>query len=146
MYKKLKVMLVEDNPADVELFKYSIKKSMINIDLIVFNDGQSAIDYIWDKEDDKEGDLPDVIILDINVPKLSGIDILKRLKAHDIFKIIPVIMLTTSSAEEDIHESYMNFANAYLVKPVEVDQFLKVMTKFEEFVLQIVKIPKVRRR
>ncbi len=136
------ILLVEDNPADIDLIKYTFKKNKIENRLITIMDGQSAIDYIVDHKDCGEGYFePDLIILDINLPKRSGLEVLEVIKNDDDAKVIPVVMLTTSASPTDIDEAYQHYVNAYLVKPVEMHDFIDVITKLEDFMIKVIKRP-----
>ena len=109
--------------------------------LSVVKDGKEAIDFICRKNKYADAGTVDLIFLDINLPKKNGHEVLKFIKGHDLFKQIPVIMLTTSSLASDVIKCYRNFVNCYITKPVEVDSFLDVVTKIENFWITVVKLP-----
>ena len=140
-----RILLVEDNEADVDLIRYTFKQNKINNELIVIGDGEEAVEYLLKKGRYKDVLLPDIIILDINLPKKNGLEVLKEIKADEDARIVPVVILTTSSADRDILEAYKNYVNAYLVKPVEIEEFIKVISKMEEFMIRIIKKPKLER-
>ena len=139
-YKPVKILLVEDNPADarliVEVFK-DFKKSNIHI----VEDGVAAMDFLNKKGEYENVPRPDIILLDLNLPKKDGREVLKEIKEDPELRCIPVVILTTSSAIEDIIKTYSNYANCYITKPVDFDQFLKVVQSIENFWLTIVKLP-----
>jgi len=139
-YKPVKILLVEDNPADarliVEVFK-DFKKSNIYI----VEDGVAAMDFLNKKGEYENVPRPDIILLDLNLPKKDGREVLKEIKEDPELRCIPVVILTTSSAIEDIVKTYSNYANCYITKPVDFDQFLKVVQSIENFWLTIVKLP-----
>lgn len=126
----LKILLVEDNPAHAELVVRSFKDHTINSDIHHVNNGELALDYLFQRgkyADQEKYPQPHVILLDIRMPKISGLDVLKELKASEELRHIPVIILTTSDAEQDVTKAYQNYVNSYLVKPVEFDKFMQLM-------------------
>jgi CheY-like chemotaxis protein len=126
----LKVLLVEDNPAHAELVIRSFKTHTIDSDIHHVMNGEMALDYLFQRgsyNDLEKYPQPHVILLDIRMPKVSGLDVLKELKASESLRHIPVIILTTSDAEQDVTKAYHNYVNSYLVKPVEFDKFMKLM-------------------
>ncbi|MHA1167324.1 MAG: response regulator [Candidatus Hodarchaeales archaeon] len=120
------ILFIEDNPDDVEITLRGFRKGGLTNEVKVITDGQEAIDYI-NSDDRKEHPIPGLILLDINLPKVDGIEILHELKKNKRFKKIPVIMLTASQKEEDIIESYDTGALKYLIKPVSFDDFLVIV-------------------
>ncbi len=139
--KNIDILLVEDNPGDVRLTEEAFKEGKFNNNLSVVVDGLDAMSYL--RKEGKYSDVarPDIILLDLNLPKKDGREVLKEIKSDQELKRIPVIVLTTSSAETDIHHTYGNYVNAYITKPVDLDQFIKVLGTIEEFWLNIVKLP-----
>lgn len=139
--KPIHILLVEDNEGDIMLTTEAFEEAKIANRLDVVRDGQSAIEFL-DKFGPFEGsETPDLILLDINLPKKNGHEILRHIKNSDKLKTIPVIMLTTSSSERDIRSSYENYANCFITKPVEVEDFMDAISKIEDFWLTIVKLP-----
>lgn len=128
---KVDIILVEDNPDDAELALHALKKNRIANSLIHLKDGEEALDYIFCKgqyEKRNISDIPKVILLDIKMPKVDGLEVLKRIKADPSIRIIPVVLLTSSKEEKDILESYQLGANSYIVKPVNFDSFVKAVS------------------
>lgn len=126
----LKILLVEDNPAHAELVIRSFRDHTINSEIRHVMNGELALDYLFQRgiyEDPEESPQPHVILLDIRMPKVSGLDVLKELKASERLRHIPVIILTTSDAEQDVTKAYQHYVNSYLVKPVEFDKFMQLM-------------------
>lgn len=139
--KPIHILLVEDNEGDIYLVTEALEEGKIVNKISVARDGQEAIDFL-----DKNGkyaneELPDLILLDVNLPKKNGHEVLEYIKEQDNLKQIPVIMLTTSSSEKDILLSYKNHANCFITKPVDVDNFLKVIYSIENFWVSIVILP-----
>ena len=133
------ILLVEDNKSDARLIKEFFKEDDFNNVLHTVNDGVEALDFLHRH---CEFDYcPDLVILDLNLPRMSGIEVLKEIKNEDKLKRIPVIVLTTSTTEEDVKNCYNNYANCYLVKPASLDEFAKVMNSIKEFWFNIVKLP-----
>ena len=133
---RVEILLIEDNPDEAELAIRSLKKNNIANDLVLLDDGAEALDYIFcrGKYSDKSKSVqPKLILLDINLPRVSGIEILRQIKAHDDTKMIPVVILTSSKAEKDIMESYKLGANSYIVKPVNFESFSKAITELKMY-------------
>jgi CheY-like chemotaxis protein len=141
MGKPIEILLVEDNPGDVRLTQEVFKESKIRNKLHVVKDGVEAMDFLRRQGKDADGVRLDLILLDLNLPKKDGREVLAEIKADDDLKRIPVVVLTISKAEEDILRSYSLHANCYLTKPIEFEQFLKLVKYIEEFWLTIVKLP-----
>lgn len=141
MIRPVKILLVEDNAGDILLISEALKDGKIANELIVIKDGWEAVCYLEKTEGYQNAEPPDLIILDVNLPKLNGHEVLTKIKTNNDIKHIPVIMLTTSSSERDIFMSYKNHANCFITKPVEVNEFLNVVTTIEDFWISIVKLP-----
>ncbi len=141
MKNKIHLLLVEDNEGDIILTKEALENSLMIETMEISRDGNAAIEYLEYVLFNKEIQLPDIILLDINLPKVDGQEVLQFIKEHENLKQIPVIMLSTSSSEKDIVTSYKNYANCFISKPVEVDNFMSVISKIEEFWLQTALIP-----
>ena len=134
--KEAIILLVEDNPADQQLTLRAFKQGKLNTRFVIASDGQEAMDYLTNTylvQDVNTYPRPDIILLDINMPKKDGKQVLKEIRENPFLKIIPVIMLTTSDQEKDIMDSYSLGVNAYISKPVRIADFLNVVSKLEEF-------------
>ena len=139
--KPIDILLVEDNPGDIRLTKEAFKDGRIKNDLNVVMDGEEAILYLKKKEKYVNASTPDIILLDLNLPKKDGREVLAEIKSDLELKCIPVIILTTSSAQSDILCTYSQHANCYITKPVDFNQFITVIRTIENFWLTIVKLP-----
>lgn len=135
------ILLVEDNEGDILLTKEALLDGKIVNEISVVNDGEEAIEFLEKIVDNHNTKLPDLILLDINLPKKNGHEVLQHIKQHDNLKQIPVIMLTTSSSEKDIQASYKNHANCYVTKPIDVEDFIKAIGEIENFWFNIVQRP-----
>jgi len=138
--KSINILLIEDNEGDILLTTEALEESRIMNVVKVIRDGEAAIGF-FETSNDKDN-YPDLVLLDVNLPKITGHEVLHYIKAHEKYKSIPVIMLTTSSAEKDILQSYNNHVNCYITKPIDVADFMKAMTRVEDFWINIVSIPK----
>jgi len=136
------ILLVEDNPADVRLTQEVLKDAKVHNTLTVARDGVEAMALLRKEGKYKAAPRPDLILLDLNLPKKDGRELLEEIKSDQKLRIIPVIILTTSTSEEDILRSYGLHANCYISKPVDLDQFVNVVRSVEDFWLTIVKLPK----
>lgn len=139
--KVIEILLVEDNPGDVELVKEALSDSKMRNEMHVAMDGVEALKFLKRQGEHAEAECPDLILLDLNLPKKSGREVLHEIKSDPELKFIPVVVLTSSKAEEDVIKSYNLHANCYITKPVDFDQFLKVVKSIEDFWLTVVKLP-----
>lgn len=140
MIKPASILLVEDNPMDVELILDAFKEARLNNKIQVAGNGKEALDFLFGKEkyaDRKEFPLPDIILLDLKMPGVDGHEVLRQVKTADTLKRIPVIILTSSQEEGDRAMSYDNGANSYLVKPVSFDTFLGVVKQVTDYWLTL---------
>jgi len=139
--KEVKILLVEDNPGDVKLTQRAFKKSrfMINMDVVV--DGEEALAYIYKEGKYSEVETPDLILLDLNLPKISGFEVLEKIKSDDTKVHIPVAVLTTSEADVDIVKAYGKYANCFLTKPMDFYKFKELIALLDDFWFTIVKLP-----
>jgi CheY-like chemotaxis protein len=137
----IEILLVEDSAGDVRLVQENLKESKVRNALNVVGDGMEAMAYLRKEGKYKDAPRPDLVLLDLNLPKKDGRQVLKEMKSDENLKCIPVVVLTISKAEEDIMKSYSLHANAYISKPVDLNQFLKVVKAIEEFWLTVVKLP-----
>ncbi len=135
------ILLVEDNPGDARLTREALKDGKILHTLEVVPDGIEAMAFLQQRGQYARAPRPDLILLDLNLPRKDGREVLAEIKADEVLKRIPVVVLTTSAAEVDILSSYDLHANCYIVKPVDLDQFLKVVQGVEDFWLTIVRLP-----
>ena len=145
MEEKVKVaniLLVEDNAADIALTKKAIEKSKIVNNLSITRDGEEAMDFLYKKGKYSDAKKPDLIILDLNLPKKDGREILEEVKKDEDLKKIPVVILTTSNAEKDILKTYNLYANCYITKPLDFDQFIAIVKQINDFWFSIVKLPR----
>jgi two-component system, chemotaxis family, response regulator Rcp1 len=140
--RRVEILLVEDNAGDVELAQEGLRECKINNNLHVVGDGLEASAFLHRRGPYASRPRPDIIILDLNLPKRDGRDLLREIKEDDDLKQIPVVILTTSSAEEDILRTYSLHANCYVTKPLGIDQFLEVVRSIEDFWFTIVKLPR----
>ena len=139
--KPVEILLVEDNPGDIRLTIEALKESKIINNLNIVYDGTEAIEFLTKQGKYKDKSRPDLILLDLNLPKKDGREVLAEIKADDNLKPIPVVILTTSEADEDILKTYQLHANCYITKPVNIDQFIKVVKSVGNFWFSIVKLP-----
>ena len=135
------ILLVEDNPGDARLTKEVFLDCKIANSLEIVEDGEEAIKFLYKQGNYSNAKTPDLILLDLNLPKKSGQEVLEEIKSDSNLKQIPVVILTTSEAEKDILKSYNLNANSYINKPVDFDQFIDVVKVIEAFWLTIVKLP-----
>lgn len=140
-YKAVEILLVEDNPGDVRLTIEALKEGKIINNLNVVYDGEEAMSYLNKEGKYKDRPHPELIILDLNLPKKDGREVLQDIKKDDNLKRIPVVILTTSEADEDILKTYNLHANCYITKPVDMFQFIKVVKSVGDFWFNIVKLP-----
>lgn len=141
--KTMEILLVEDNPGDIRLTKEALKESTIANNLHVAIDGVEALDFLRKRGRFSNSPTPDLILLDLNLPRKGGIEVLAEIKANEEFKIIPIVVLSTSQSEKDILESYKLHVNCFVTKPVEFDEFMTVLKSIEDFWFTIAKLPKV---
>jgi two-component system, chemotaxis family, response regulator Rcp1 len=139
--RAIEILLVEDNPGDARLTKEAFKEGRVLNSLTVINDGAEALAYLRREGKYSNAKLPDLVLLDLNLPKMDGREVLAEVKSDERLKNIPVVVLTTSSAPEDVMRAYGNHANCYITKPVDLDQFLRVVQSIESFWLSLVKLP-----
>ncbi len=137
----IEVLLVEDNPGDAELTRIALEDSKISIHLNVVEDGVEAMAFLRKQDKYVKVAHPDIVLLDLNLPRKDGREVLAEIKGDENLKRIPVVILTTSQAEEDILKAYNLCANCYITKPVDFDQFVKIVQSIENFWFAIVKLP-----
>jgi two-component system, chemotaxis family, response regulator Rcp1 len=140
-FQDLEILLVEDNEGDIRLTIEAFQEAKIRNHIRVVRDGEQALAYLKKEAPYADVLTPDIILLDINLPKVDGKEVLHVMKNDPLLKSIPVIMLTTSSADSDVQESYANHANSYVIKPVDLNKFMEVIRSIEEYWISIVKLP-----
>ena len=139
--RPIEILLVEDSPEDADLTREALEDAKVANNLSVVADGAAALAYLRRQGDYAQATRPDLILLDLNLPKKDGREVLAEIKADEELKLIPVVVLTTSEAEQDIVRSYKLHANCYVTKPLDLDQFVTVVKSIEDFWLAIVKLP-----
>lgn len=139
--KLIDILVVEDNPGDARLITEVLKSNKIHNSLHVVKDGVEAMDFLHQKGEFTNVPRPDLIFLDLNLPRKDGREVLAELKSDDRFMQIPVVVMTMSQSEEDILKSYSLHANCYVTKPIDLDQFIKVVDSIENFWFSLVKLP-----
>ena len=137
----IEILLVEDSPGDVRLTKEALKEGKVHNNLSVVVDGEQAMAFLQRRDQFANAPRPDLILLDLNLPKKDGREVLAEVKADAKLRSIPVVILTTSKAEEDVLRSYQLNANCYVTKPVDLEQFIRVVKAIEDFWLVIAKLP-----
>ncbi len=137
----IEILLVEDNPGDVRLTKEALKEGKVYSNLHTCKDGVEAMEFLRRQGRFKDAPRPDIILLDLNLPKKDGREVLAVIKKTDQLKHIPVVVLTTSKAEEDVLRSYELHANCYVTKPVDLDKFITVVQSIDRFWLTVVTLP-----
>jgi CheY-like chemotaxis protein len=138
------VLLVEDDPGDVLMIREAFDENKVRNDLRVCSDGEDALAFLRQEAPHEDAPRPDLVLLDLNLPRRDGREVLAEIKADDRLRTIPVVILTTSEAEEDVLRSYALHANAYVTKPVDFDRFIDVVRQIDEFFVSVVKLPGAR--
>jgi CheY-like chemotaxis protein len=141
--RPIDILLVEDDPGDELITREAFEHNKINNILHVARDGEEGLDFLYRRGEFSEAPRPDLILLDLNLPKYDGRQLLEQIKSDADLCSIPVVVLTTSSAEEDVLRSYKLHANAYVTKPVDVDQFMSAVRQIDEFFVQVVRLPQL---
>jgi chemotaxis family two-component system response regulator Rcp1 len=137
------ILLIEDNPGDVELIHEALQTGRVLNHISVVTDGEAAVSFLRRQKGYENAPVPDLVLLDLNLPKKNGFEVLKDVKADPALSQIPVVILTSSQGDRDILKSYSLHANCFVSKPVDVDEFLQVVRSTGEFWLSIVKLPEV---
>ena len=140
--KPIEILLVEDNAADVRLTEEALREGKVRNNLHVARDGMEALEFLKRQGKHAKATRPDLILLDLNLPRRDGREVLAEIKDDPELKRIPVVVLTTSSAEADILKSYKLHANCYITKPVDLEQFIAVVKSIDDFWLSIVRLPR----
>lgn len=139
--KPIEILLVEDNPGDARLAREALKDSKVKNALAIVDDGVKALEYLRKQGEFAGAPTPDLVLLDLNLPRKDGREVLAEIKGDGMLKRIPVVVLTTSRAEQDVLKSYNLHANCYITKPIDLGQFITVVKSIEDFWLTIVKLP-----
>ncbi|HET9892651.1 MAG TPA: response regulator [Mycobacterium sp.] len=139
--RAIDILLVEDDPGDELITREAFEHNKLKNRLHVAHDGEEGLNYLYRRGEFADAPRPDLILLDLNLPKYDGRQLLEKIKSDPDLAGIPVVVLTTSSAEEDIIKSYKLHANAYVTKPVDLDQFMKAVRQIDEFFVQVVRLP-----
>ena len=139
--KIIDVLLVEDDPGDVLMTREAFEDNKVRNRLHVVSDGVEAIEFLRKQDAHADAPTPDLVLLDLNLPRMDGREVLAELKADDVLRQIPVVVLTTSEAEEDVVRSYSLHANAYVTKPVDFDRFIDVVRQIDDFFVSVVRLP-----
>ena len=137
----IEILLVEDNPGDVRLTKEALREGKVYSNLHTVKDGVEAMEYLRREGKYKDVPRPDIILLDLNLPRKDGREVLEEIKSDEILKRIPVVVLTTSKAEEDVLRTYNLHANCYVTKPVDLEKFMVVVKTIDMFWLTVVTLP-----
>ena len=140
--ESIEVLLVEDDPGDVVLIQEAFEDNKVRNRLHCVSDGVDALRFLRRQDEFADAPRPDLILLDLNLPRKDGREVLEEIKSDEILKRIPVVVLTTSKAEEDVLRSYKLHANAYVTKPVDFDRFIEVVRQIDEFFVTVVKLPR----
>ena len=141
---KRDIVLVEDSQADISMVSFYLKQTKLNANLITFERGEEALDYLFKRGNHEKSETPDVVLLDINLPGISGIDVLKALKEDKLTRLIPVIMLAGSKDENDVLRSYQYHCNSFVQKPYDLDGLKEFFDSFNSFWLNIATLPKFK--
>jgi CheY-like chemotaxis protein len=141
-YRPVELLLVEDNPGDVRLTQEALKEGTLPVHLNVARDGVEALDFLRHREPFEDAPTPDLILLDLNLPRKSGREVLSEIKSDPNLKRIPVLVMTTSRADQDVQKAYSLNANCYITKPMDLDEFLRIVRSIEDFWLRTVTLPK----
>lgn len=139
--RSIEILLVEDNPGDVRLTREAFHDAKVRNNIVVVGDGLEAMAYLKQENEYANAVRPDLILLDLNLPRMNGFEVLDAIKVDESLRRIPVVVLTTSQAEQDIIRSYNLYANAYVTKPFDLEQFVVAIRAIEGFWLEIVKFP-----
>lgn len=137
----VEILLVEDNPGDVDLTIEALEEAKLRNNVHVARDGVEAMAFLLKEGDHADAPRPDLVLLDLNMPRKDGREVLREMKEHADLKRIPVVVLTTSEAEQDVLDAYDYSANAYIVKPVDFEQFFRTIRSLEDFWLTVVRLP-----
>jgi two-component system, chemotaxis family, response regulator Rcp1 len=139
--KEIHILLVEDNEGDILLAKEALKEAKLGNKVTVAKDGEKALEFLFRENGFEKAEQPDIILLDMNLPKVDGLEVLAKIKANERLKVIPVVMLTTSTSEHHVMNAYRNYVNCYINKPLDLEEFIVLVKNIESFWLNTVKLP-----
>ena len=139
--RPVNILIVEDNSAHSDLAVEALKETKMNVDIEVVDTGEKALEYLFKKGEYQKSKRPDLILLDLNLPGMNGRDVLLRIKNDSNLKCLPVVILSTSDAEHDVLSTYNKYANCYIKKPVDFDQFFKAMNQLIDYWFALAKLP-----
>ncbi|HCK20993.1 MAG TPA: response regulator [Bacteroidetes bacterium] len=142
----MNVLLVEDNPGDIRLTQEAFKEGTVPKELHVVKDGVEALEFLRKQGKFALSPTPDIILLDLNLPRKDGREVLAEVKTDEVLRFIPVIVLTTSDSEQDITKAYSLYANCFITKPVDLDQFIFIIRQIEIFWFQVIKLPNINKQ
>ena len=142
-FKPINILLIEDNPGDARLTIEAMKEDRLtnHSNIIHLDDGEKARDYMLQIAANENATAPDLILLDLNLPKISGQELLRLFKSDEKFKQVPVVILTSSEDIDDLHAAYREHANCYITKPVDLDKFIQIVKQIDSFWFSVVKLP-----
>jgi len=136
------ILLVEDSPDDVLLTEEALRRGRMARGLRVVRDGEAALDFLYRRGEYANETRPDLVLLDLNLPRMDGLEVLEQMKKSRELRCVPVVALTTSIAERDVLRAYDNYVNAYVTKPLDIDEFIRIVRSVEDFYLRTVRLPK----
>jgi CheY-like chemotaxis protein len=137
----IEVLLVEDDPGDILLIREAFEFNKVHNNLNVVNDGEQALEYLRNEGEYADQLRPDLVLLDLNLPRKDGREVLAEVKSDERLRAIPIVVLTTSEAEEDVLKSYQLHANAYVTKPVDFERFISIVRQIDDFFVSVVRLP-----
>ena len=138
----IQVLIVEDNLGDIELAKAALHETSLPLELHIARDGEEAMQFMQRKGEHAKAPMPDLVLLDLNMPKMGGLEVLEKMKTDENLRLIPVVVFTTSSAKEDVESAYDRYANCYITKPADLDDLVNVVNAIEAFWLTVVRLPR----
>lgn len=141
--RSIHILLAEDDDNDVRITRRAIKKGGLSATISVARDGQEALDMLFRRAPHEDAEAPDLVLLDINLPKINGVEVLRTLKQHEVLQAVPVLMLTTSARQEDITTAYALGANTYICKPIRFARFVEVIRSVSTYWSRVARVPRL---